>query len=98
MASEKCCALQVAAVDKPKLHLWETGVMRITRHPQSFGQGLWCLAHTLWIGSSFMVATTGKPPSCRMDARWKSNARVASWNDSESLQGVGSAQKSSAVL
>ena len=52
--------LQVAAVDEPKLHLWETGVMRITRHPQSFGQALWCLAHTLWIGSSFMVATTGK--------------------------------------
>ena len=34
--------------------------MRITRHPQSFGQALWCLAHTLWIGSTFMVATTGK--------------------------------------
>ena len=28
----------MAAVDKPKLHLWETGVMRITRHPQMFGQ------------------------------------------------------------
>ena len=68
MASVKCCLLQVAAVDKPKLHLWETGVMRITRHPQSFGQALWCLAHTLWIGSSFMVATTGKHPSCRMSA------------------------------
>ncbi|KAJ8425521.1 hypothetical protein Cgig2_019248 [Carnegiea gigantea] len=27
--------LEVAAVDKPKLHLWETGIMRITRHPQS---------------------------------------------------------------
>ena len=53
-------AFQVAAVDEPKLHLWETGVMRITRHPQSFGQALWCLAHTLWIGSTFMVATTGK--------------------------------------
>lgn len=47
-------------MDKPKLHMWETGVMRITRHPQSFGQALWCLAHTLWIGSSFVVATTGK--------------------------------------
>jgi uncharacterized membrane protein len=98
MASVKCCALQVAAVDKPKLHLWETGVMRITRHPQSFGQALWCLAHTLWIGSSFMVATTGKHPSCGTNARWKSNASVASWNDSGSLQGVGAAQKSSAVL
>jgi zeta-carotene isomerase len=26
--------LEVAAVDKPKLHLWEAGVMRISRHPQ----------------------------------------------------------------
>jgi hypothetical protein len=26
--------LEVAAVDEPKLHLWESGVMRITRHPQ----------------------------------------------------------------
>jgi hypothetical protein len=38
-------------VDEPKLHLWETGVTRITRHPQSFGQALWCFAHTLWIGA-----------------------------------------------
>lgn len=29
----KICA-QVAAVDKPQVHLWETGIMRITRHPQ----------------------------------------------------------------
>eukprot|EP00899_Mesostigma_viride_P008368 jgi/Mesvir1/17532/Mv08785-RA.1 len=50
--------LEVAAVDKPKLHLWETGVMRITRHPQMVGQFVWCLAHTAWIGSSFMMATT----------------------------------------
>eukprot|EP00878_Enallax_costatus_P040989 GHUV01047417.1.p1 GENE.GHUV01047417.1~~GHUV01047417.1.p1 ORF type:complete len:221 (+),score=22.58 GHUV01047417.1:250-912(+) len=50
--------LEVAAVDEPKLHLWETGIMRITRHPQMVGQALWCLAHTLWIGNSFMVTTS----------------------------------------
>ncbi|KAL4423637.1 hypothetical protein ABPG77_009224 [Micractinium sp. CCAP 211/92] len=50
--------LEVAAVDEPKLHMWETGIMRITRHPQMVGQGIWCLAHTLWIGSSFMVVTS----------------------------------------
>ncbi|KAL5648560.1 hypothetical protein ACJX0J_039369, partial [Zea mays] len=44
--------LEVAAVDKPKLHMWETGIMRITRHPQMVGQVIWCLAHTLWIGNS----------------------------------------------
>lgn len=47
--------LEVAAVDKPQLHLWETGVARITRHPQAWGQLLWCGAHTIWIGNSFMV-------------------------------------------
>lgn len=26
--------LEVAAVDKPKVHMYETGIMRITRHPQ----------------------------------------------------------------
>ena len=50
--------LEVAAVDEPKLHLWETGVTRITRHPQAVGQALWCAAHTAWVGSSFMVATS----------------------------------------
>lgn len=50
--------LEVAAVDKPQLHLWETGVTRITRHPQAWGQLLWCLAHTVWIGNSFMVWTS----------------------------------------
>lgn len=32
--------LEVAAVDKPKLHLWETGIMRVTRHPQVGGSRL----------------------------------------------------------
>ena len=50
--------LEVAAVDEPKLHLWETGIIRITRHPQAVGQFLWCLAHTAWVGSSFMVAAS----------------------------------------
>ena len=50
--------LEVAAVDEPKLHLWESGIIRITRHPQAFGQLIWCIAHTAWIGSSFMLATS----------------------------------------
>ena len=29
---------EVAAIDRPQLHLWETGVIRITRHPQMVGQ------------------------------------------------------------
>jgi zeta-carotene isomerase len=50
--------LEVAAVDEPRLHLWESGVIRITRHPQAVGQALWCVAHTAWIGSSFMLVTS----------------------------------------
>lgn len=50
--------LEVAAIHKPEIHLFETGITRITRHPQTIGQVIWCLAHTLWIGSSFMVITS----------------------------------------
>lgn len=50
--------MQVAAVDKPQLHMWETGIMRITRHPQMVGQAIWCAGHCLWIGNSFMVVTS----------------------------------------
>lgn len=50
--------LEVAAVDEPKLHLWETGIARITRHPQTVGQILWCAAHTAYIGTSFACAAS----------------------------------------
>jgi zeta-carotene isomerase len=32
--------------------------MRVTRHPQMVGQAIWCLAHTLWVGNSFMLTTS----------------------------------------
>lgn len=48
---------EVAAVDKPKLHMWGTGVARITRHPQAFGQLLWSLAHGALIGTSVTALT-----------------------------------------
>lgn len=50
--------LEVAAIQKPQVHLYETGIIRITRHPQMVGQIIWCLAHTLWVGTSFMVVTS----------------------------------------
>jgi uncharacterized membrane protein len=50
--------LEVAAIAQPQVHLHETGIIRITRHPQMVGQIIWCIAHTLWIGSSFMVVTS----------------------------------------
>jgi zeta-carotene isomerase len=50
--------LEIAAIQPPQLHLWETGVIRITRHPQAFGQFLWCFAHTLYLGTSTAVAAS----------------------------------------
>lgn len=50
--------LEIAAIQPPQLHLWETGIIRITRHPQAAGQVLWCLAHTLWLGTSTAVAAS----------------------------------------
>jgi uncharacterized membrane protein len=50
--------LEIAAVAKPQVHLYETGIMRITRHPQMVGQLIWCIAHTLWIGTTFTLVTS----------------------------------------
>ncbi len=50
--------LEVAAIQKPQVHLYETGIIRITRHPQMVGQVLWCIAHTLWVGTTFMIVTS----------------------------------------
>ncbi|MBF2056904.1 MAG: hypothetical protein IGQ45_06715 [Cyanobacterium sp. T60_A2020_053] len=50
--------LEIAAIQKPEIHLYETGIIRITRHPQMVGQVIWCIAHTLWLGTSFMVVTS----------------------------------------
>ena len=50
--------LEIAAIQRPQLHLYETGITRITRHPQAVGQILWCCAHTLYLGSSTAVAAS----------------------------------------
>ncbi len=49
--------LEIAAIQKPEVHLYETGIIRITRHPQMVGQVIWCVAHALWLGTSFMLVT-----------------------------------------
>jgi uncharacterized membrane protein len=50
--------LEIAAVFKPQVRIYETGIMRITRHPQMVGQLIWCVAHTLWIGTTFSLVTS----------------------------------------
>lgn len=68
--------LEVAAVDEPKLHMWETGIMRITRHPQMVGQALWCFAHTMWIGSSFMLVTSAGLMAHHLFGCWHGDYRL----------------------
>uniref|UniRef100_A0A0D3HTK8 NnrU domain-containing protein n=1 Tax=Oryza barthii TaxID=65489 RepID=A0A0D3HTK8_9ORYZ len=70
--------LEVAAVDKPKFHMWETGIMRITRHPQMVGQVIWCLAHTLWIGNSVAVAASVGLIGHHLFGVWNGDRRLAS--------------------
>jgi uncharacterized membrane protein len=50
--------LEVAAVFKPQVRIYETGIMRISRHPQMVGQLIWCVAHTLWLGTTFTLVTS----------------------------------------
>jgi len=50
--------LEIPSVLKPTVRIYGTGIMRITRHPQAFGQIIWCFAHTLWIGTSFTLITS----------------------------------------
>lgn len=69
--------LEVAAVDKPKMHLWETGIMRITRHPQMVGQVMWCLAHTVWIGNSVTVAASLGLIGHHLFGVWNGDRRLA---------------------
>jgi len=50
--------LEIAALQKPQIHLYETGIIRICRHPQLVGQVIWCIAHSLWLGTSFTLLTS----------------------------------------
>ena len=68
--------LEIAAVSKPEVHLYETGIMRISRHPQMVGQIVWCLAHTLWIGTTFTVLTSFGLIAHHLFAVWHGDRRL----------------------
>jgi uncharacterized membrane protein len=70
--------LEIAAVQKPQVHLYETGIIRITRHPQMVGQVIWCIAHTLWLGTTFMVVTSIGLILHHLFAVWHGDRRLAS--------------------
>ncbi|MDJ0691440.1 MAG: NnrU family protein [Xenococcaceae cyanobacterium MO_188.B32] len=70
--------LEIAAVQKPQVHLYETGIIRITRHPQMVGQVIWCIAHTLWIGTTFTLVTSLGLIAHHLFAVWHGDRRLQS--------------------
>ena len=69
--------LEIPSVLKPKVRIYGTGIMRITRHPQAFGQIIWCFAHTLWIGTSFTLITSIGLILHHLFAIWHVDKRLA---------------------
>jgi uncharacterized membrane protein len=70
--------LEIAAVKQPQVHLYEKGITRVTRHPQMIGQLIWCIAHTLWIGSSFTLLTSVGLMAHHLFAVWHGDRRLES--------------------
>ena len=69
--------LEIAAVQKPQVYLFETGIIRITRHPQMVGQVIWCVAHTLWLGTTFTLVTSLGLIAHHLFAVWHGDRRLA---------------------
>ncbi len=70
--------LEIAAIQKPQVHLYETGIIRISRHPQMVGQIIWCIAHTLWLGTSFTLVTSIGLVLHHLFGVWHGDRRLAS--------------------
>lgn len=68
--------LEIAAIQKPQVHLFETGIIRITRHPQMVGQVIWCIGHTLWIGTTFTLLTSFGLVLHHLFAVWHGDRRL----------------------
>ena len=68
--------LEIAAIQKPEVHLFETGIIRITRHPQMVGQIIWCIAHTLWLGTTFTLLTSFGLVLHHLFAVWHGDRRL----------------------
>ncbi|WP_138505077.1 NnrU family protein [Nostoc sp. PA-18-2419] len=69
--------LEIAAIQKPQVHLYETGIIRITRHPQMVGQIIWCIAHTLWLGTTFTLVTSIGLVLHHLFGVWHSDRRLS---------------------
>lgn len=67
---------EVAAIEIPKVHLWETGIIRITRHPQFVGQVMWSAAHLTMVGSTFTALTMALLVGHHYFACWNGDRRL----------------------
>jgi uncharacterized membrane protein len=70
--------LEIAAIQKPEVHLYKAGIIRITRHPQMVGQVIWCIAHCLWLGTSFTILTSVGLILHHLFAVWHGDRRLRS--------------------
>jgi uncharacterized membrane protein len=68
--------LEIPALLKPRVRLYATGIIRVSRHPQAVGQVLWCATHLLWIGTSFMVVACVGLISHHLFAVWNGDRRL----------------------
>ena len=68
--------LEIPALAKPHVRLYEQGIIRVSRHPQAIGQILWCVSHGLWIGSSFMLITSAGLIGHHLFSIWHGDRRL----------------------
>jgi uncharacterized membrane protein len=68
--------LEIPALLRPRVRLYATGIIRVSRHPQAVGQVLWCATHLLWIGSSFMAVTCLGLIGHHLFAIWNGDRRL----------------------
>jgi zeta-carotene isomerase len=67
---------EVAAVERPRMHLWETGIIRVSRHPQAVGQVMWSAAHLAMVGSTFCLLTNALLVGHHLFACWHGDRRL----------------------
>ena len=77
---------EVAAVEVPKIHLWETGIIRITRHPQFVGQCMWSAAHFAMVGTTFTALTMALLVGHHYFACWNGDRRLLAEHGDRFLQ------------
>lgn len=67
---------EVAAIKRPGFRIYEKGVMRITRHPQLWGQVLWCVSHSAWMGTSLTLTASLGLVAHHLFAVWNGDRRL----------------------